>query len=134
MSASLATIGTTARRVVAVPLPSLRLVPGHVGRAPRTAFVLMVVASLVLGLGGVLAMTTTMQERAFELYELERQVDTLKEQYAIQSSRLAGNESPAQLEKAARSLGMVPATDTVFLDLDRGRAVGSTLPEEVPLP
>jgi hypothetical protein len=124
--------GRVARRVVAVPLPSLRVLPTPARTAGTTSFVLAVVLALAVGLAGVLALTLALQQRAFELAAIRQDVLGLAEQRAILQADLADREGPARLTRQARNLGMVPEGPPVFLDLQTGRLTGAPTPAAPP--
>lgn len=117
-------------RLVTEPLraASLRLVPAPGRRAPRAAFVALVLGVLAVGLLGLLLLTTQMQQRAFTLFDLQNQVDTLNEQRQTLQTALAQKESPASLAESARLLGMVPNQSPAFLDLQTGTIRGELVP------
>lgn len=127
---AVASAGITARRLVGDPWrrASLRLVPEPGHRAPRAAFVALVLGLLGVGLIGLLVLTTGMQQRAFTIFDLSNEVSVLREERAMLAAELAGLEAPAALAEAADRLGMVPNDTPAFLDLDRGEIRGSLVP------
>ncbi len=131
---SAATAGANARRSVAAHwrAASLRVVPTPGRRAPRAAFVAVVLATLAAGLVGLLLLTTSMQQRAFALFELETEIAALREDRQLLTAELAGQESPARLAEAAGLLGMVPNDTPAFLDLQTGRIRGELVPAAYP--
>lgn len=100
--------------------------PGH--RAPRAAFVAVVLGVLGVGLVGLLVLTTGMQQRAFTIFDLTNEVSVLREERAMLAAELAGREAPAALAESAHRLGMVPNDTPAFLDLDRAEIRGSLVP------
>jgi hypothetical protein len=99
---------------------SLRLVASPVRHLPGTGFAAFVVALLLLGLVGVLVLTTAMQQRADLVQDLTSEHRALYERSQSLRVELALRQSPAALAESARSLGMVPAGAEVFVDLDSG--------------
>lgn len=131
---SAAAAGATARRAVSAHwrTASLRLVPTPGRRAPRAAFVAVVLSVLAAGLVGLLLLTTSMQQRAFALFELETEIAELREERQLLTAELAERESPARLAEAAGLLGMVPNDTPAFLDLQTGRVRGELVPAPYP--
>ena len=133
MSAAQAT-GATAR--VFAPShwreASLRLVPTPGRRAPRAAFVAVVMLVLGIGLVGLLLMTTGMQQRAFALFEMQSEVADLREQRQTLTAELAQREAPGALAKAATLAGMVPNETPAFLDLESATILGEIAPAPEP--
>lgn len=111
---------------------SLRLVPAPGRRAPRAAFVAVVMGVLAIGLVGLLVMTTGMQQRAFALFELENEIAVLREERHMLTADLAAREAPAALAEAAALAGMVPNDTPAFLDLDAGAVRGELVPAVAP--
>lgn len=126
--------GSTARRLVGDQwrTASLRLVPTPGRRAPRAAFVSLVLAVLGVGLVGLLLLTTAMQQRAFALFEIENEIASLREQRQMLTAELAQLEAPAALAEAATGIGMVPNDTPAFLDLDAGALRGELVPAPWP--
>lgn len=122
-------------RFVRQPLraASLRLVPTPGRRAPRAAFVGLVLAVLAVGLVGLLLLTTQMQQRAFALFDLQSDIGVLREQRQSLQAELAQRESPASLAESARLLGMVPNESPAFLDLQSGTVRGELVPAPAPV-
>ncbi len=111
---------------------SLRLVPTPGRRAPRAAFVAVVMGVLALGLVGLLVMTTGMQQRAFTLFELENEIAGLREERHMLTADLAAREAPGALAEAAALTGMVPNDTPAFLDLDAAVVRGELVPATAP--
>lgn len=131
---AVAAAGATARRLVPPQWrdASLRLVPTPGRRAPRAAFVAVVLTILGVGLVGLLVLTTAMQQRAFALFEVETQIANLREERQLLTAELAGRESPGALAEAAGLLGMIPNDTPAFLDLDTGTIRGELVPAPLP--
>jgi hypothetical protein len=126
--------GATARAFVPTHWreASLRLVPTPGRRAPRAAFVTVIMLVLGSGLVGLLLLTTSMQQRAFALFDMEYQVADLREQRQTLTADLAEREAPGALAKAATQAGMVPNTAPAFLDLDSRTLLGEIVPAPLP--
>lgn len=111
---------------------SLRLVPTPGRRAPKSAFVALVVAILGAGLVGLLLLTTSMQQGAFALFEAENQIGDLRQERQTLAAELASRESPQALAQAAALAGMVPNDTPAFLDLESGTIRGELVPAAAP--
>lgn len=105
--------------------PGIRVVPGGAGRAPRAPFVVLVLVVLGVGLVGLLLLNTALQRGAFELRDLERETRQLRAEETALSRHVLEQSVPATLERRADRLGMVPADERRFIDLD-GPAGGAT--------
>lgn len=103
--------------------PGIRVVPGGAGRAPRAPFVVLVLVVLGVGLVGLLLLNTALQRGAFELRDLERETRQLRAEETALSRQVLEQSVPATLERRADRLGMVPADERRFIDLD-GPAAG----------
>lgn len=107
--------------------PRLQVVP-RVQRARGSHFVVLVTGMLVSGLIGLLLLNLSMQKGAFELAGLQDEIadlDTRKQALTLDLETL---ESTRHLARKARSLGMVPNTNPVFLDLTDGSVIGDPVP------
>lgn len=82
-------------------------------------------AALGLGLLGVLLINTVVSQGAFRQHQLEVDLILASEQEEALTRAVQLAESPLQVEKAARALGMVPAASPVFLRLADGSILGS---------
>ncbi|WP_233712234.1 hypothetical protein [Kribbella turkmenica] len=115
---------TTAKR----PEPKLRVVYGAPFRPPRMPFVIFVVSLLAAGLVGLLLLNTELQSGTFQVTELNKQADQLKDQQEQLEKQVRTLESPQNLADSALRMGMVPNPNPVFLRLSDGRVLG--VPEE----
>jgi len=111
---------------------SLRLVPTPGRRAPRAAFVTVVMTILAGGLVGLLLLTTSMQQTAFALFDVETEIAGLRQDRQSLAAELAAREAPGALASAAALAGMVPNGSPAFLDLDAGTIRGELVPAEAP--
>jgi hypothetical protein len=118
-----AAFGAAARRVMPGRQSlraELRLVPVRALRPRRAPFVVLVLLVLGLGLVGLLALNTSLQQGSFELTELERETALLRDRHAVLADDVARRSAPGVLAERARSLGMVPNEAPVFLQVDPG--------------
>lgn len=111
---------------------SLHLVPTPGRRAPRAAFVALVVGVLAVGLVGLLLLTTAMQQRAFALFDMQNEIATLRLERQTLTAELAAREAPDALATTAARLGMVPNESPAFLDLESGNLRGELVPAAAP--
>ncbi|HUH07243.1 MAG TPA: hypothetical protein VML96_05470 [Egibacteraceae bacterium] len=106
--------------------PHLRVV-----EAPRhtTPFALVLVATAVVGIFGIVAMGALAAESAFAARELETEIDQLTMRYEELTGELAFLESPAHVRHVAVSqLGMVPSRQPDYLVLGQPVALDGTEP------
>src|SRR5262249_22674638 len=93
--------GESRRRLrVAPPLPVA------VARAP---FVVMLIGIVVVGVVGILVLTTMINANQFRLNNLQTQQATLNQQQEQLQATLTEQSSPGNLLRAAQRLGLVPA-------------------------
>lgn len=126
---------TPQRRPAAPPRPRRAATTGR-GNPPARArtgvFAALVLAILTVGLLGMLWINTSLAQGAFTLTDLQQQRAQLIEVEQQLTDELARADSPAQLEQAARALGMVPQDVPVFLRLDDGQILGDPIPQMAP--
>ena len=102
------------------------------GVTPRASFLALVLLLAVAGLVGLVLLNTAVNENAFRLHDLETKQDALdKEEQRLQSD-LSRVESPAELERRAKQLKLVPAGDPAFVVLPDGRVEGTPTPARAP--
>lgn len=112
----------------------LRLVP-RVRIAPsQGAFVLLVSVLLGIGLLGLLALNTVLAQGSFVSHDLSSQLDDLRDREQALQQQVAALESPEQLAKRARALGMVPGVNPVFLRTSDAKILGVPTPARKPAP
>ncbi len=104
-------------------LPKLALVPTP---APAKGFVSTVIACLVLFLGAfatVFYLNTQMVATAYEIQNVNRQINAAAATNETLTDQVVQVSTPEGLRAKAIEMGLVPATDTRFLDLDGGDVV-----------
>lgn len=106
--------------------PALRSVPVGASRAPRAPFVVLVLLVLGVGLIGLLLLNTALQQGSFALDELEAETAQLRDRQAALAEDVAARSAPDALASRARDLGMAPAEEPRFLDLNRTGSLGPT--------
>lgn len=114
------------------PRPVAAARPSQSTRAPRAPFMLLVVGLLGGGLVSLLLLNTVLAEDAFALHALRKRTATLEQREQALRQDVARAEAPHALADKARALGMVPARGSAFVDVGRGKIVGSA--QAVPTP
>jgi hypothetical protein len=107
------------RLLVAPPLPV------NVARAP---FVAMLIGVVVLGVVGILVLTTMINANQFRLNDLQSKQAGLNQQEQQLRQNLAQQESPGSLVAAAHKLGLVPAGTLAYIQMPDGSVVGVPQP------
>ena len=114
---------TTAR--TAMPTSRLRALPRPRVRVGRLPFLIVLLATLGLGLVGVLVLNTTIQGRSTELRTLQRQAASLSHEKAALTTEVQQLRSMTALEQRAYTLGMRPNPHPAFILLPEGRILGT---------
>src|SRR4051794_26487620 len=123
----------TARRTSAERTErKLSVVPAAPFQAPRTPFVIVVVAILAAGLVGLLLLNTALAQGSFRMHDLQRQTAALQDREEQLQIAIDAANDPARLAAAAHHLGLVPAEDPGFIRLSDGRLLGA--PHAPPAP
>lgn len=111
--------GPGARRSIANPLvdraAKLEVLPGR-----RRVAWFMVLLTVLVGAVMIAAVLlhTRLAERQLDIDDLERSVREEQEQYDILRAQRAELRSPTRLAAEAIALGMVPGSETVYLEVD----------------
>lgn len=114
--------------------PIVEAIPVRVpqGRADNRQFLYIIMGMIGAGLLLLLFVNTLVAQVAFEKHALQIQMSqTMAERQAIESA-IASAESPDNLITAARSMGMVPAANPVFLRLSDHKILGEPVPAAAP--
>src|SRR5690606_30396135 len=90
---------------------------------PRTAFVVLVLAVVAVGVIGILLLNTKVNENAFILHDLQQEQARLDRRQQELEQQIAQASSPTQLDAAARRLGLVKAERVGYLRLPEGELV-----------
>ncbi|SDL56018.1 hypothetical protein [Tessaracoccus oleiagri] len=93
-------------------------------------FVLIVLAIVGLGLGGVMVVTTSIGAQSRELSALRNRADDLAYESAALGTQLETLSSTASLALRATDLGMVPNPYPAFVSLADGKILGTPTPVE----
>ena len=93
---------------------------------------LVCTAALAAGFLAVLLLNTVISQGAFRQHELEIELILLAEKEEALARAVQQAEAPLEVEKAARTLGMVPAAAPVFLRLSDGKVLGEPVPAPEP--
>jgi type II secretory pathway pseudopilin PulG len=107
------------RLLVAPPLPV------NVARAP---FVAMLIGIVVVGVVGILVLTTMINANQFRLNDLQNKQAGLNQTEQQLQQNLAQQESPGSLVAAAHKLGLVPAGTLAYIQMPDGSVVGVPQP------
>lgn len=110
--------------------PRLRIAQPAKATAPRAPFVLVIIVLVVIGLGGLIFISTVLQRQAFVIADLDTQINDLSNQRQAMSRELDRMQSPAGLGQEAIRLGMVPNTNPVFIRISDGEIIGDPVPAE----
>ncbi|HQZ84142.1 MAG TPA: cell division protein FtsL [Actinomycetota bacterium] len=100
----------------------------------RSSFIVLVATLLSASLLALLLLNTVLSQGSFTRYELLSQANDLTAQEQSLSTTVAGFESPIEIERRAREMGMVQNENPVFLDLATGTVRGEPTPAPTPIP
>src|SRR5699024_10332764 len=100
-------------------------------RKRRLPFVLTCMAILALGLVGVLLVNISLSHTSYKISSLQQKQQHLQDEKQRLTEALSYKNSPQNLAKKARSLGMVPQRKPVYLMLDDGRIAGGEKKKDV---
>lgn len=81
----------------------------------------------------MLALNTTLAQGSFARYDLMTRKSDVALREAALAEQLMHVESPAQLTKRARTMGMVPNTAPGYIDARTGTVAGAAEPAQVPM-
>jgi hypothetical protein len=116
---------TRQRHLAPVPSPSRR--------PARGPFIAVLTVLLGCGLLMLLALNTALAQGSFVAFDLRADNAALAEREQGLLQDVAAAESPEALEQRAKSLGMVPAENPVFLRLSDGKVLGVPVPAQAPV-
>lgn len=95
-------------------------------------FLLLVTGLLAFSLVSMLALNTMLAKGSFARYDLmNRKAELVITEQQLQSD-LTALESPQALDKKAKELGMVHNPNAAFVDIAKGKVLGSPSPAPVP--
>lgn len=114
--------------------PQLRAVPRAVARPPRMPFVLLVVGILATGLIGLLLLNTALAQGSFRMHDLQHRAALGADEEQQLQIEVDNFGTPRHLAHAARKLGLVPALEPGFLQLNDGHVLGDPQPAHLPPP
>jgi hypothetical protein len=98
----------------------LKVAPPAPVAVPRAPFVGLVLLVVVVGVLGILLLNTRVNENAFILHDLGEEQVVLDQRQQQLEQQIAQAAAPAQLDAAARRLGLVPAEDVAYLIMPEG--------------
>ncbi|MBK8463395.1 MAG: hypothetical protein IPL36_10260 [Nigerium sp.] len=108
--------------------PKLRGIASPPRRMGPVAFAVTLVCVVVAGMVGLLALTTALQNQAFEVRAAQRTANELGYRVSDLASRVNRASAPAELGRRATELGMVPNPNAVFIDVTTGTITGDPVP------
>ncbi|MBT0771079.1 hypothetical protein KIH74_19220 [Kineosporia sp. J2-2] len=109
-------------RPVRTARPRLRVVPAP--RRSAAGLAMLCVGLLGLGLLVLLLLNISIGKGAYELTGLQQQQRELAEQRQALTEQVEAQSAPQKLSAAAKKLGMVPAANPAFIDLDDSSVKG----------
>lgn len=107
--------------------PQLRGIISPPRRLSPVSFAVLVVAILVGGMVGLLALTTVLQNQAFEVRAAQRVASELGYRASDLEAQVNRAKAPESLGRAASGLGMVPNPHAVFIDVRTGEVLGKPI-------
>ena len=108
--------------------------PRH-GRAPRTPFLVLILALLGGGMVLLLGLNTASAANEVQRHDLAEQDASIAAQVAQLQIDVANSAAPGNLQAVAAQIGMVPAANPAFLQIGpdgRVRLLGSPAPATAP--
>jgi hypothetical protein len=102
---------------------ALAVAPPAPVAVPRTAFVVLVLTVVAVGVIGILLLNTKVNENAFILHDLQQEQARLDRRQQELEQQIAQASSPVQLDAAARRLGLVKAEHVGYLRLSDGEII-----------
>lgn len=89
------------------------------------SFAFVMVAILVAGVVGGVALSTSLQDQSFKVKDAQQQAAELGNRVSDLEAQVARAEAPSQIAGRASRLGMVPNPYPVYVDLASGAVVGA---------
>lgn len=104
----------------------LRIVEGTRPRRSAVAILMLLVAVALASVLASMVLNTRMAQTSFEIREQQLVLNELEAQSWTMRAELDRKASPAELKKAAKANGMVPAGTSGFITLETGTVEGGT--------
>lgn len=104
----------------------LRIVEGTRPRRSAVAILMLLVAVALASVLASMVLNTRMAQTSFEIREQQLALNELEAQSWTMRAELDRKASPAELEKAAKANGMVPAGTSGFITLETGTVESGT--------
>ena len=104
----------------------LRIVEGTRPRRSAVAILMLLVAVALASVLASMVLNTRMAQTSFEIREQQLALNELEAQSWTMRAELDRKASPAELEKAAKANGMVPAGTSGFITGETGTVEGGT--------
>ncbi|HEY8302023.1 MAG TPA: hypothetical protein VIG48_09000 [Jatrophihabitans sp.] len=108
--------------------------PRHAPRAKRAPFVLLIVGLMAGGMCLLLALNTASAANEVARHDLSTNDQSAAAQLVELENEVQASAAPANVAAAAAALGMVPAGNPAFLEIDKSgkvRVMGSAAPASV---
>ncbi len=107
--------------------PQLRAIISPPRRVSSASFAILVGVILVGGMVGLLALTTLLQNQAFEVRAAQRAASELAYRSSDLEAQVNREKAPESLGRRATALGMVPNPHGVFIDMRSGEVLGEPI-------
>lgn len=93
-------------------------------RLSRIPFVLVLIVVFALGMGGLLALNTTLQDQSFQARSLHNRADKLQNREAALDRKSQDLRAPDRLAGKAWKLGLRPNGRPAVITLSNGKVIG----------
>lgn len=108
--------------------PRLKALTKPAQQVATIPFVLIVAAVLLVGMVGMLLLSTTLQNQSFDIQKKQHQATALADQVSQLQGELAQQRSVRNVAAKAHQLGMRPDPYSVPLRLSDGKVLGKSRP------
>lgn len=108
--------------------PRLKALTKPAQQVATIPFVLIVAAVLLVGMVGMLLLSTTLQNQSFDIQKRQHQATALADQVSQLQGELAQQRSVRNVAAKAHQLGMRPDPYSVPLRLSDGKVLGKARP------
>ncbi len=119
------------RRTQQQPAQVILLRP--VARMRTRTFFILIAVILTASLLAILALNTVLAKGSFARYSLMQDNNRLTVAEQNLAGQVAAYESPVELERRAREMGMIPAANPVYVDTTTGKILGDPTASAAPV-